>query len=136
MKVIIAGSRTIEEYDLVAEAMVASGYEPTEVVSGGARGVDELGEEWARRHDVPVTQMPAGWDEHGKAAGPKRNARMADYANAVLAVWDGRSPGTRDMLRKAHAHGLPIYLVRTDNAPDWTTSGERKKNSSARGHLS
>jgi len=123
MKVIIAGSRTIEDYDRVAEAMAASGYDPTEVVSGGARGVDELGEKWARRHDLPVTQMPADWEEHGKAAGPKRNARMADYADALVAVWDGRSPGTRDMLRKAHARDLPIYLARTDDAPDWTTDG-------------
>jgi hypothetical protein len=124
MRVINAGTRSIEDYGRVAGAVDASGYDVSEVVSGTARGVDELGERWPRAHDVPVTRMPADWDTHGKAAGPKRNARMARAADALVAVWDGESSGTRDMLRQAYRRGLPIYLARTDGAADWTHEPE------------
>ena len=118
MKVIVAGSRTIEDYDRVAEAVDRSGYDVTELVSGTARGVDTLGERWAREHGVPVRRMPADWEEHGRAAGPKRNAQMAAYGDALVAVWDGQSSGTRSMLKEAYKRDLEIYLVRPGN-DDW-----------------
>ena len=118
MRVVVAGSRTIEDYDRVAEAIAASGYDVTELVSGTAGGVDELGERWAREHGVPVTRMPADWDTHGKAAGPKRNARMARAANALVAVWDGQSSGTRSMLKEAYKRDLEIYLTQPGE-DDW-----------------
>ena len=118
MKVIVAGSRDIDDYDRVAEAIAASGYDVTELVSGTARGVDELGERWAHEHGVPVTRMPADWDRYGKAAGPKRNAQMAAYGDALVAVWDGQSAGTRSMLREAYSRNLEMYLVRPGD-DDW-----------------
>jgi Protein of unknown function (DUF2493). len=70
-----------------------------EVVSGTARGADTAGEAWAEHHGVPVERFPADWDEHGKSAGPIRNQEMADYADAVVAIWDGKSSGTHNMIR-------------------------------------
>jgi len=102
----------------VAKAIAASGYDVTELVSGTARGVDTLGERWAREQGVPVTRMPADWEEHGKAAGPKRNAQMAAYGDALVAVWDGESRGTQSMLREAYTQGLEMYLVRPGE-DDW-----------------
>ena len=98
MKVVIAGSRSINSYDLVERTIQDSGYEVTEVVSGRARGVDSLGEHWAERHDIPVKKFPADWDKHGKAAGHIRNAEMAKYADAAILIWDGQSRGTKNMI--------------------------------------
>lgn len=111
MKVIVAGSRTITDYKLVERAILESGWHEqiTEVVCGSARGVDGIGARWARAYSIQVRYFRADWDIYGKAAGPIRNKEMAQYADALILVWDGQSKGSADMLRKAKAHGLRIY---------------------------
>lgn len=113
MKVIIAGSRTITDYTLVHNAIAASGWsdEITEVISGGAPGVDTLGEQWAKKHNIPITILAASWQLHGKAAGPIRNQEMADYAEALIAIWDGKSSGTKDMINRSGKMGLRVYVL-------------------------
>lgn len=115
MKVIIAGSRSIKDRKIVDKAIEASGFSITEVVSGGASGVDSLGEAWAADHKIPVKQFPAKWELHGKAAGPIRNKQMADYAEALIAVWDGNSRGTLNMITQAKCKGLHVYAYYTDD---------------------
>lgn len=66
MKTIIAGSRDFHDYDVVCRAIANSWYEITEVVSGGATGVDALGERWARENNVPVKVFAADWRRFGK----------------------------------------------------------------------
>lgn len=113
MKVIIAGSRGIKDMRVVKAAMdlaMADGIIPTEVVSGGAPGVDWLGEHWADERLIPIKRFPANWNKFGKAAGMKRNAQMAKYADALVAIWDGTSAGTRAMIRMAKEHGLKTYI--------------------------
>jgi hypothetical protein len=116
MKTIIAGGRDVTDCLIVRAAIVASGFdtEITEVVSGGARGVDAMGERWAREVGIPVRVFPADWDKHGKAAGPIRNGQMADYADALIAVWNGQSRGTSNMIEQAKAKGLRVFVFRTD----------------------
>ena len=109
MKVIIAGSRTIQDYTLVLNAIKASGYEIDELVSGGARGVDSMGETWAYAHNVPIKQFPAEWDKYGKSAGFRRNEVMAKYADALILVWDGQSHGSAHMLKTARAQCLIVF---------------------------
>lgn len=110
MKTVIAGSRSITDRKIVDEAIQASGFTITEVVSGGARGVDSLGECWASDNNIPVTRFPARWNLHGRSAGPIRNHQMADYADALIAVWDGESKGTLDMITQAKCRGLHVYV--------------------------
>lgn len=110
MKTIIAGSRAITSYYLVDEAIRFSGFDITEVVSGGARGVDHLGEVWASRHNKPIKIFPANWNVLGKKAGFRRNIQMADYADALVAVWDGMSRGTAHMIGVARARGLKVFV--------------------------
>lgn len=110
MRTIIAGSRDIEDYDLVREAIQESGFEITEVVCGKARGVDTLGERWAKEKGIHVAYHPADWEKHGKAAGPIRNRQMAQNADALIAVHDGISPGTRNMIEEARKRGLKVYI--------------------------
>ena len=109
MKVIVAGSRTIHDYALVVNAIHASGYEIDELVSGGARGVDSMGETWAYAHNVPIKQFPAEWDKYGKSAGFRRNEVMAKYADALILVWDGQSHGSAHMLKTARAQCLIVF---------------------------
>ena len=113
MKTIVAGSRGITDDAPVWAAIASCPWrdEITEIVSGGARGVDTLGEAWARDHDSPVTRFIADWDQYGGAAGLIRNGEMADYADALILVWDGVSRGSRDMLEKARSAGIKIHLV-------------------------
>lgn len=114
MKVIIAGSRDLTDAAEVAQAMeraAARGIVPTMIVSGTARGVDRLGEAWAEARGIPVARFPADWDRWGRRlAGRRRNAEMAEYADALVAVWDGASRGTENMIRTAHAKGLQVYV--------------------------
>lgn len=84
---------------------------PSEIVSGTAWGVDACGEAWAVLRQVKLTTFPADWDKYGKAAGPKRNQQMADYADALLLVWDGVSKGSRNMLSEMERRKKPVYAV-------------------------
>lgn len=113
MKVIVAGSRTISDCAVVSKAIAASGFEITEIVSGGARGVDLLGERYAREHGIPTKVFIAKWNDYGKAAGGMRNRDMAEYAEALIAVWDGKSRGTQDMIDKAYRRDLKVYVYNT-----------------------
>lgn len=111
MKTIIAGSRNVQDYRLVCKAVEQSKFPITEVVSGAARGVDQLGGLWAHEHGIPVREFPADWNgPAGKAAGFVRNAAMAEYADALIAVWDGRSRGTEHMIRVARKSGLHVFI--------------------------
>lgn len=110
MKVIIAGSRGIDNIHLIAKAVRDSGFKVTEVVSGTARGVDRLGERWATNNGVPIRRFPADWDTFGKSAGYQRNAEMAMYADALIAIWDGYSKGTGHMIQLANTHHLKVYV--------------------------
>lgn len=110
MKTIIAGSRGLQNRQRLEEAIRLSSFTISEVVSGGARGIDQLGEQWAKRTETPVRQFLADWDRYGKAAGPIRNAAMARYADALIAIWDGKSRGTLNMIEQAKKYGLKIYI--------------------------
>lgn len=114
MRVIIAGSRGLSSYEVVEHAVASSGFDVTTVVSGGARGADRLGEKWAENNGAPVARYLPDWDAEPRAAGHIRNRVMADNADALVAVWDGSSPGTRGMIEIARAKGLPTYVRRTD----------------------
>jgi len=112
MKVIIAGSRTIRTEQFV-EAMANQPFDVSEVVSGTAKGADQMGEFWADLHDIPVARFPAEWVKYGKSAGYRRNVEMADYADALIAVWDGESRGTKHMIDIAEEKGLEVFVYNT-----------------------
>jgi len=110
MKVIIAGSRDGVWPELVSTAVLRSNFNITEVVSGTARGVDQWGEAWANEHNIPIKQFPADWNKFGKQAGIYRNCEMAEYADALIAVWNGESKGTQHMILDMKKHKKPIYI--------------------------
>lgn len=139
MKTIIAGSRDIPKerafygIGLCMGVMSKKGMNVTEIVSGGARGVDKFGEEIGAQYGIPVKPMPVTDEEwsditvpgavvkvnkwgkkYNARAGHNRNARMAEYAEALIAIWDGKSSGTKDMIEVAQKKGMPVEIYRTD----------------------
>jgi hypothetical protein len=114
LRTIIAGSRDIISPAAVETAVRSSGLAPyiIEVVSGGARGVDKLGEAWAALRGIPVCVMLADWARYPRTAGRLRNTEMARYADALVAVWDGRSPGTKHMVDTMLSMGKVTYVYR------------------------
>jgi phage gp37-like protein len=112
VKVIIAGSRTVTDAEIVNKAIKQSRFKITEVVSGCAKGVDTLGEWWASQNRKLIKRFPANWREYGRGAGYRRNAEMADYADALIAVWDGKSRGTKHMIDIARRGGLKVFVFK------------------------
>lgn len=115
MKVIIAGSRTVigvRALFFVEKQLRQAPWPITEVVSGVAAGPDRIGLEWALKRGIPVKRMPANWREDGRAAGFYRNTAMAEYADALIAFWDGESRGTAHMIRCMNGAGKPLVVHR------------------------
>jgi hypothetical protein len=111
MKVLICGSRSIKDPEVVPRAVQASGFQPiTEIVTGGASGVDTLADGWAHAVELDRTIMFANWKARGKAAGYHRNERMVRYADVVIAIWDGKSTGTAHTMQIARIQGKPCYV--------------------------
>jgi len=128
MKVIIAGTRDITDLSLVEKAIKDSGFEITEVVSGHYIGqgedvgVDLLGEKWAKANNIPIKLFPADWNV-GTVGGPIRNGQMAEYSDALICVWDGKSSGSSNMIDQAVEHGLQFHVL---NIPFAKKIGEIK----------
>lgn len=116
VRTIIAGSRHLTDPELVERAVIASGFKISVVLSGRARGIDQLGEGWAKKNGTPVELYPANWNEHGRAAGPLRNREMVSKAEALIAVWDGVSRGTEDCIAEARRRGLKVFVFRVSDA--------------------
>lgn len=112
MRVIVAGSRTITSYETVNAAIAESGFDIDTVISGTAQGVDQLGEGWAILNDAEFERYPANWNKYGKSAGYKRNEQMAAVADALIAVWDGKSRGTKHMIDIMNKLGKKVYVCR------------------------
>ena len=111
MKVIVAGSRSVTSKSVVFELLNMVSIGVTELVSGAASGVDTLGEEWAKEQGIAIKQFPADWEKLGKRAGYVRNEQMAEYADALIAIWDGVSPGSKHMIDVARNKDLSVYVV-------------------------
>lgn len=122
MKTIIAGCRDFGsspgakfDIDFFADCMSEYQYPITEIVSGGAKGADRLGEIWAKAKGIPLKIFYADWTKYGRRAGPIRNAEMGDYADALIVFWDGKSRGTKNMIDYAKKKNLTITVYRYDN---------------------
>jgi hypothetical protein len=111
IKVIIAGSRDFDNYNELCKFCdyVLQNQKEIEIVSGTARGADQLGEKYAIEREYPIKQFPADWSI-GKSAGYIRNEEMAKYADALIAFWDGKSKGTEHMINLAKKYKLKIKI--------------------------
>ena len=109
---IIAGSREGVTYEDVELAVKHCGWNISHILSGAARGADQLGEQYAKVHGIELTKFPAQWDKFGKSAGYLRNTQLANNSQALIALWDGASRGTSHMIDIARDRGLFVYVNR------------------------
>lgn len=130
MKVIIAGSRSITDFKVIKKAIDLCPFSISEVVSGGAKGVDLLGEKYARENNIPISVFNPLWKEldtpgaivkinrygrYNARAGIDRNEKMGDYADALLAIWDGWSKGTKHMIEYMKKLKKEVYIYVVPN---------------------
>jgi len=116
VKVIIAGGRDFQDFDLLCKKVdkILSRQDRVEIISGAARGADKLGERYADLRGYEITRFPADWGNNGKAAGFIRNEEMAGYSDALIAFWDGKSKGTKHMIDTAYMMGLDVRVIKYD----------------------
>lgn len=118
MKLIIAGSRTVFASPEEIQGLVEHyNIKPTEIVSGTAAGMDRCGEAYVKAANLKLAKFPADWDKFGKSAGHKRNAQMAEYADALLLIWDGQSKGSAGMGNIMRIKGKPVFEVTVEPEP-------------------
>jgi len=118
MKIIIAGGRNFNDYDylvkscdeVISSIELAEG-ETIEIVCGLAAGADKMGEAYAESRGYPVKYFPAHWHFFGNSAGYKRNVQMAEYADGLIAFWDGESRGTMHMINIAKEHNIESIKI-------------------------
>lgn len=113
MKVLISGSRSIKDPSVLQVAISLSRFPITELICGMCpEGVDKLALDWATENSIQVLPYPADWKKFGRSAGMIRNTEMVKAAQAVIAVWDGKSPGTKNAIDRAKQLNCPIFVYK------------------------
>ena len=133
MNIIIAGGRDFDNYELLNQkcSIVINSLifkDNINIVSGKADGTDSLGERFAKENGYNVLEFPAEWDnlnavpciikvkkdgkEYNSLAGTNRNEKMAKIGNILIAFWDGKSKGTKNMIRLAKKYNLETYIIK------------------------
>ena len=119
-RIVIAGSRDYNDYSEAKQyidmciSQIKNEYTLI-FLSGGCRGADMLGERYAEEKGYPIEKYPAQWHKYGKAAGPKRNRKMAQICDYVICFWDGKSKGTKSMIEFAKRMGKTVRVKRIDS---------------------
>lgn len=112
MKLIIAGGRNVRcDHEFIHDHLLEAGIKPSEIVSGGASGIDRAGEIYADKLGLILTRFLPEWDLYGKSAGPIRNRQMAEYGDALLLIWDGKSRGSLSMKEEMERLNKPLLEV-------------------------
>ena len=116
---IIAGGRDFGDYDylkLWCDCITRKMGNDITVISGHAKGADQLGEKYAKERDLKLEIFPADWDTYGTKAGPIRNKQMAERAiefpnQRLIAFWDCTSRGTKNMITTANQYSMPTNII-------------------------
>lgn len=106
MKIAVIGSRNITDIDI-------GRYIPDcdEIVSGGALGVDSCAAEYAKKKGLKLTVFLPRYDRYGRAAPIVRNREIVDYADKIVAFWNGSSKGTLSVIKYAEKTGKPCEII-------------------------
>lgn len=110
MKIAIVGSRNLHISNLEKYLPV----DVTEIVSGGAKGIDECAKKYAISHKIKLKEFLPEYNKYSKAAPLKRNLQIIEYADMVIAFWDGRSKGTKHVIDVCKKHNKKITVFKID----------------------
>jgi len=122
-KIAVVGSREIADYEKVKQFINEVlqrrkiDRENVLIVSGGARGVDSLTQQYAKEYGLPILIFYPKWNRYGKKAGLLRNSKIIETADLVIAVVSPKSRGTWDTINKARKKGIPVELIRIEEKP-------------------
>ena len=111
MKVAVIGSRKLHIEGL--GSYLPEGTE--EIVSGGAKGIDSDAREYAREHNIPLREFLPDYKRYKRGAPFRRNTQICDYADIVLAFWDGRSGGTKYVIDYCRKNNIPVSVFVVDS---------------------
>ena len=128
---IVAGSRTFNDYEILSNKLDALLVNQTEVtiVSGGAKGADTLAEHYAKQHNYPLKVFNADWNTYGKSAGYRRNEQMHKFISqfenrGCVCFWDGSSKGTQHNFKLAEQFKTPLRICKFNLLPPVNEGGE------------
>ena len=112
-KVIVAGTRYYEDRDTLYK-ILDSIIRPGDIIVSGKcpTGADKFGEDYAEENGHEIDPYPADWDKYGLAAGPIRNEQMASVANIAIVAWNGKSKGTRNLIKHCRSYDVPVKMIR------------------------
>lgn len=114
MKIAVVGSRTISDEKLVIQFMLECHEFNTEydkIISGGARGVDSIAEDFAKEHNIRTKIFKPQWDKYRKQAGFIRNADIIGNCDKCICIWDGESLGTKNDIELCEQMSKPCYVL-------------------------
>ena len=106
MKIAIVGSRTLRVANIGKYVS-----QTDEIVSGGATGVDSCAAEYANKNSIKLTVILPQYERYGRSAPIVRNKEIVDYADRILAFWDGSSKGTLSVIKYAKKVGKPCEII-------------------------
>lgn len=107
MRLAIIGSRSIKSFPL--EKVILQ--ETTQIISGGARGVDTLARQYALSHGIPLMELLPDYVRYGRNAPIRRNDEIIAHADVVMAIWDGKSRGTAYVIHRCRILGKPVIVL-------------------------
>ena len=111
MKIGVVGSRDFDDYKkLEKELNKIEGI--TVIVSGGAKGADTLAREFAEKNDIKLTEFKPDYEQYGRGAPIRRNKKIVEYSDQIIAFWDGESRGTKNTIDIAEKQDKPITIIR------------------------
>lgn len=116
-RIIVCGGKEFNDAELLQNTLdsIIPDFDFVEIISGHAKGADSLAEEYAETHGIKCTVFPADWKRYGRGAGPVRNKQMLLYAletsTLVVAFWNGKSRGTKNMITQAQKAGVDVRIV-------------------------
>ncbi len=107
MKLAIVGSRSIEKFDISDNITC----DVTEIITGGANGIDDIAKHFAIDNDIPLKQFLPEYDKYRRNAPLVRNSMIVEYADKILIIWDGKSKGTKFVVNECIKKGKNYELV-------------------------
>jgi predicted Rossmann fold nucleotide-binding protein DprA/Smf involved in DNA uptake len=109
MNTAVVGSRSFQDYAFLEE--ILDGYTITKIVSGGARGADQLAERYAKEKEIPTQIFKPDYIRYGKGNPYAGNYAIIDNSDQVVAFWDNKSRGTSHSIKYAQKMGKKVYII-------------------------